>query len=143
VIAWGRSEVIDVISYVVATDRALYLESGRILWNRIARATWEEPIMTLVVTDDAGRASRPTAVQVDESGDLPAAVHDRVTASVVISQRVEFESGGAALMVARRGSDDQPITWSVIFDSGLDPRDPSLRRAADEALASLRDSLGI
>ncbi|MBK9740539.1 MAG: hypothetical protein IPO93_13745 [Actinobacteria bacterium] len=82
-------------------------------------------------------------MRVDQARDLPAAVRDRVTASVVISDRVALGEGAKALLVARRGSDDGEIRWSVVFDAGLDPRDPTLRAAADEALAQLRDSLGI
>jgi hypothetical protein len=46
-------------------------------------------------------------------------------------------------MVARRAGDDAPVRWTVVFDSGLDPTDPALREAADEALARLRSALGI
>jgi hypothetical protein len=145
VVAWGVSPVDGEQSYVVATDRALYLSEPvrRIPWSRIARATWEEPVLTIAVIDEAGRATRPLPVRIEESGDIPAAVHDRVIGSVVISQRVELGQDAAALMVARRGSDDGQIAWSVVFDAGLDPADPRLRQAADEALARLRDSLGI
>jgi hypothetical protein len=147
VVAWGTGPVDarSEIAHVVATDRALYLSSPvrRIPWSRIARATWEEPVLALAVLDDAGRVGRPLEVPMDASGDVPAAVHDRVTASVVISQRVDLDGFGSALMVARRGSDDEQITWSVVFDAGLDPADPRLRAAADIALARLRDALGI
>ena len=93
--------------------------------------------------DDAGRPRRLLRLRVDQSNDLPAAVYDRVTASVVVSERVELRADAKALLVARRGSDSDDITWTVVFDAGLDPRDPELREAADAALADLRGSLGI
>lgn len=147
VVAWGRGlAAADAETpFVLATDRALYFEADarRIPWSRISKASWDEPVLTFVALDDRGRPSTPVAVEVPEAGDLPAAVHDRVTASVVMSQRVDLEGHGGALMVARRDSDDGQIRWSVVFDAGLDPTDPALRKAADEALTRLRDSLGI
>ena len=47
-----------------------------------------------------------------------------------------------ARAVARRGPDDA-IRWTVVFDSGLDPSDPALRRLADDALAHLRAVMGV
>ncbi len=69
-------------------------------------------------------------------------MHDRVTASVLISERVDLGNGAGALMVARR-SDDDEVRWTIVFDSGLDASDPALREAADAALARLREALGI
>jgi hypothetical protein len=99
--------------------------------------------LTVVVLDSAGRLQRPLRLRIDASRDLPPAVHDRVTASVVISERVDLGDGATALLVARRDSDDGSIGWSVVFDAGLDPADPDLRRAADAALEQYRGSLGI
>ena len=74
---------------------------------------------------------------------LPEAVHAKVTESVIVSERLPLGDGAGALAVARRGSDDDAIWWSVVFDPGLDPTDPALRSRADAALADLRSSLGI
>ena len=145
VIAWGSTPDGDEVSFVVATNRALYSEAlgGRTPWSRISKATWEEPALSVTVLDDAGRPRRPLRLRIEESNDLPAAVYDRVTASVVVSERVELRPGAKALLVARTGSDSGEISWTVVFDAGLDPRDPELRRAADSALSDLRGSLGI
>ena len=145
VIAWGSTPNGDETAYVVGTDRALYAVAlgGRTAWSRISKATWEEPVLSVTILDDAGRPRRPLRLRVEESNDLPAAVYDRVTASVVVSERVELRPGAKALLVARKGSDSGEISWTVVFDAGLDPRDPELRRAADSALADLRGSLGI
>jgi hypothetical protein len=135
VVAWGRGVI----------GRALYLEPPvrRIPWHRITKATWEEPLLSLAVLDDAGRAGRPFGVRITDARDVPAAVYDRVTASVVVSERADLDGGGSALLVARRGGDDGEITWSVVFDAGVDPSDPARRRSADAALRALRDALGI
>jgi len=142
VIAWGSSSG---GGYVVATDRALYADGlgARTRWSSISRAGWDEPVLSLTILDESGRVTRPVRLRVDDSRDLPPAVHDRVTASVVVSERVELKEGAKALLAARQDSDDGQIRWSVVFDAGLDPTDPDLRRAADAALGQLRGSLGI
>jgi hypothetical protein len=145
VVAWGSSKggASGEIAVSAATDRALYLQSRgeRLPWDRISKASWDEPILELVVAE-AG-VSRIVRERIDQSADLPAAVHDRVTASVVVSERVDLGGGAGALMVARRASDVDDIRWTVVFDPGLDPNDPALRAAADEALSRLRSALGI
>ena len=142
VIAWGSS--LDG-THVVATDRAMYGDAlpGRTPWSRVSKASWEEPVLSLTFLDESGQARRPIRLHVDESRDLPPAIHDRVTASVIVSERVDLGGGSKALLAARKDSDDGQIRWSVVFDPGLDPTDPQLREAADAALAQLRGSLGI
>jgi hypothetical protein len=147
VIAWGSTPGVDATQtlFTVATDRALYVQAleERIPWDRIAKATWDDPHLDLVVVDDEDRPRPSVAVRVEDARDLPAAVHDRVTASVVVSERMDLGGGAKALMVARRGSDGDDVRWSVVFDSGVDATDPAVRAAADDALARLRESLGI
>ncbi len=145
VLAWAESPDALAPTIAVATDRALYADglAGRTPWSRISRASWEEPMLTVVVLDAGGRAQRPIRLELTQSRDLPAAVHDRVTSSVVVSERVDLGGGAKALLAARRDSDTGEIGWSVVFDAGLDPTDPDLRRAADAALGHWRGSLGI
>lgn len=139
VIAWGRisGEGSDA---VVATDQALYLDpSRRLTWTEIARASWEEPILELTVSSESG----PSQIRkrIEDARDLPRAVNAKVTESVVVSERIELDTGVVAQFVARRN--DDAINWSVIFESGVDSRDPALRASADRALTELRDALGI
>jgi hypothetical protein len=110
-------------------------------WDHIESASWDEPVLDLVINTDQG--SRLEQLRLDRAGELPAAVRDRVTASVITSERVEVAEGRFATFAARRRSDDGDIRWTVVFDSGLDPNDPDLRAAADATLYELRQSLGI
>ena len=147
VVAWGSGVTgrgADAV-YAVATDRALYLDATgeRLPWDRINRAQWDEPMLELVVLDANGQPDRLVRVPLGVGSALPAAVHAQVTESVVVSERLQLGDGAAALAVARRSSDQDAIWWSIVFDPGLDPRDPGLRAQADEALAELRASLGI
>ena len=147
VVAWGAGPGADVTvaSYVAATDRALYVEASgeRITWDRISKASWDEPLLELVLLDDSGRPGGLRQLRIDDAKDLPPAVHDRVVDSVMVSEHVDLAGGAGAQLVARRGSDDGEVHWSVVFDAGLDPRDPRLRQAADAALAEFRSALGI
>lgn len=145
VLAWGSSDRAGGTQTVVtaATDRALYVQAtgDRVPWEQITKATWDEPTLEITRLGDDGRPRLVLRVQLDEAGDLPAAVHDRVVDSVIVSERKDLGGGAKALFVARRLGDD--VRWTVVFDAGLDPRDPALRAAADAELASMRATLGI
>jgi hypothetical protein len=140
IIAWAMGAT----NAVVATDQALYLdEATRLTWSQITKASWEEPFLDLVIEGNATNATIPPRIrkQLDNARDLPRAVNAKVTESVVISERIELDTGVIAQFIARRDGD--AISWSVVFESGVDPQDPSLRASADRALTELRAALGI
>jgi hypothetical protein len=91
VIAWGSHAPVDDVpaNYAIATSRALYIQvpSIRITWHEVSKATWTDPVLEITPEGASGPAFR---VDLDEARDLPAAVHDRVTDSVVISEWVEL-----------------------------------------------------
>ncbi len=70
-------------------------------------------------------------------------MRERVTASIVIQHHALLDGDLGARFVARRVPGSVDLRWSVVFDAGLDPRSPDLRRRADTALAELRTSLGV
>lgn len=147
VVAWGsglRTTGTEV-AYVVATNRAVYLETSveRIPWDRISKAQWDVPMLELVVLDGAGQPNRLVSVRLDQPNGVPAAVHAQVMQSIIASERLDLGGGAGAVAVARRNLDTDSIWWSVVFDIGLDDADPVLRSRADEALATLRESLGV
>ena len=145
-LAWGSGPLPGgSTGYLAATDRALHVEATGAAygWEEVGRAAWQEPVLDLeLLTADGGAGARLRLV-VEDSGDLPSAVHDRVTASVIVSERVEVAEGVKARMVARRAFDDGPVRWSVVFDAGVDASDPALQAHARTALADLRSALGI
>lgn len=128
---------------VVATMLGLHVSGwgDPLHWECIESATWDEPLLDLVINGDNG--ARLEQLRLDRAGNLPQAVHDRVRASVVASERWELADGRFATFAARRRSADGEIHWTVVFDSGLDPNDPDLRAAADAIVNELRQSLGI
>jgi hypothetical protein len=145
VLAWGSTDRAGGTQTVVlaATDRALYVQEigERIPWEQITKATWDEPVLSVWRLAPDGRPMPVLRVRVEESGDLPAAVRDRVTDSVMVSERREIGDGAKALFVARRLGDE--VRWTVVFDAGVDFEDPARRAAAEAVLAELRTTLGI
>ena len=145
-IAWGSGPTgtdPSVANHVAATTHALYVESPHevIFWEQVTKAHWDEPVLDLVITGPDGD-SRKLALRLDHPRGLPAAVHARVTESVVVSEVVELDAGEKVRLVARRDAGGD-IVWSIVYDASLDPADPALQAKADAALADLRASLGV
>lgn len=132
-------------TYAIATDAALYVpvpEPLRLPWDQIAKAAWsEESVLVVEGRRDARGPDRAWRVRLDEPGALPTVVYERVTSTIVVSERVAIDGDLGARVVGRRAGDG--LRWTVTFDPGLDPGDPEIRRRADEALASLRATLGV
>jgi hypothetical protein len=128
---------------VVATSLGLYVTgwASPLRWDQIQTASWDEPVLDIVVEHDAG--PRLVQLRLDRAGGLPDAIRDRVTASVVTTERRDLQGLGSATFIARKRSDDGTIRWAVMFDAGLDPTDPKLRAAADAQINELRAALGI
>ena len=131
--------------FAIATDVALYLPVPHLLrlsWDLISKATFSEAAV-LVVEGRAEPAARDRSwrVALADPGTLPTVVYERVSSSVVVSERVALRGDLGARFVARRAGKD--LRWTVTFDAGLDPRDPDLRAEADAALAELRSTLGV
>jgi len=146
VISWGMGDAADPDgSLIVATDAALYEQrsSQRIEWQRVTKGTWEQPEFGIDF-DDNGLARR-LRIRIDDARDIPAAVRDRVTDTVVVSEYRTLEGDRGAFFVARRSPDGdvEDIRWSVVFDEGLDPESPTMRERADAELEQIRASLGI
>ncbi|HEV8023985.1 MAG TPA: hypothetical protein VGP37_03755 [Candidatus Nanopelagicales bacterium] len=146
VLAWGVGEQENAdTSYVVATNAGLYEQRSNtfIPWASVVKGTWEQPEFVLTVEGPEG--VQRVRMHVAQARDLPAVVRDRVTDTVVVSEHVDLGEDRGAQLVARRGPGGgvEDISWSVVFDAGLDSRDEGLRAAADQALRDLRASLGI
>jgi hypothetical protein len=142
VIAWGRDGHGDTVA---VSTLALYLPSPsgaheRLGFERIASAGWVEDTLTVTTV---GPLARRYHVRLDEPGEVPATVRERVTASIALSERVVLGPGVGARITARRVSGQDAVTWNVVFDPGADPADPVLRDLATAAIAELRSSTGL
>ena len=140
VIAWAPMQR-DPQQFVIATSTGLYARSSFIPWSGIIRAQWNEPFLE-VTTEQPDGTSQRLRIPIDEPGNLPAAVHTQVTANVIVSERLQLANGSQCLAAARRQPGDE-ISWTVVFDEGVDPADPENRAQADIALNELRSALGI
>lgn len=125
---------------VAATRTALYLPGRVIPWHTIAKAEWAEPLLEIVVA--AGPRGELIRLEFEDPGSLPPVIRERVTDSVIISEHRILPNGRGATFAARRLPGDE-ITWSVTFDSGVDPTDPVNQSEATEVLAELRSTLGV
>lgn len=149
VVCWGRGPgtTPDSSTYVVATDKALYLDgrfgNRRLPWSSINKANWDEPMLELVVQTSPGGTAEAISIRLDEPGHMPTTVRERVTATIVVQERVLLEGDKGALMVARKNFDDDQVRWSVVLDKGLDSTNPVIRQRADDMLAELRTQFGI
>ncbi len=153
-LAWARVVPGGV---AVATDAALYLpidgtgarQAGvaapvglRLAWDLITKATFSDAAVLVVEGRQQPRArDRAWRVVLEDSGALPTVVYERVTSSVVVSERLLLRGELGARVVARRAGEG--LRWTVTFDAGLDPDDPLVRADADAALAELRATLGV
>ena len=142
-LAWGRTAA---GLPVMATDRCLLVPEGpsarELPWHWIDRATWEPPTLAVHFRDPGSGSPRSLRLALQDHGELPPIIRQRVTRSVVTSRRVDLPTGAGAVLAARRDPAGD-ITWTVVFDAGVDAADPVLQAQAREALADFRRSLGV
>ncbi|MEU5881525.1 hypothetical protein [Spirillospora sp. NPDC047279] len=131
-------------SHVVATTTALHLptaEGGftRVPWERIDQAGWQNG--ALHVTEASGGPEHH--VRLTDPGSVPETVRERVTATIAINHQASLPGGGTVRIAGRRPLDGGDVSWSFVFDAGLDPADPGLRAQAEQILESLRRQTGL
>jgi hypothetical protein len=136
-------------SWLLGTRDALVIvepvETVRLPWQLVESADWDrdEDRLRVAEVGDFGRPRPVHAFTVREPGRLLEMVRERVTASVVVQRRVEVLGRRGLVVVARRPPrGDGEITWAFEFDAGVDPADPTVRKAADRALRAAQDELG-
>lgn len=142
VIAWGRDGRGDIVA--VSTS-ALYLPTAsgaheRLGFETVASVGWAQETLTVTLV---GPQARRFLIRLDEPGEVPAAVRERVTASIALSERVVLGPGVGARITARRVPNRDGLTWNVVFEPGADPADPVLRGLAAAAIEELRSSTGL
>ena len=131
---------------VAGTGSALYLPHGvRIPWEQVEAADWDLDSETLRVSEVGSWGEpRPTYVVVlTDPGRLLELVRERVTASVVLQRHVPIRGRRGVRVIARRApAGDRELSWLFEYDEGIDPADPFVEHAAQEALAAARGELG-
>lgn len=124
---------------LVATTRALHLPGGHAApWEYIDRARWDDDGLVFV---EEGSGEHRFAIA--EPGALAEAVYERVTATILASQRVAIAGDSGARLVARRPPGGDTVTWQVHLDDGVDPADDAVRARVGAALDRLQEQLGV
>ena len=142
IVAWVRLDEGD----IVVTNLGLWLPGHpRLDWHRVHKATWSGETLTIVpasvVAERSGYAvmadEPPWSVRLPAPGDVPHQIRARVTRSVGPSEHHRLPGGGVRV-AARRVSGVDGLRWTVRYDPGVDPSDPSVVAETDRLVAAAR-----
>lgn len=129
------------------TRDALYLPSGdRLPWEQVEAAEWDHEASVLIVSEVGswGEPRREHRLEIAEPGRLLELVRERVTASVVLQRHVSLDGRRGLRVIARRApGGDRALSWVYEYDEGVDPEDPAVRAAAEQALVAARQDVGL
>ena len=71
-------------------------------------------------------------------------VRERVTATVVLQRHVPIRGKRGVRVIARRAlTGERGLTWLFEYDEGIDPEDPFVEHAAQEALAAAQGEIDV
>jgi hypothetical protein len=136
-------------AWLLGTRHTLIALSGdglvHIAWGEVERADWNRDanVLRVVEVGEYG-GSRPVhEFAIDEPGDLLAHLRERVTSTIVIERRAVVEDKRGVNVIARRSTRDSSLRWVYEFDAGVDPADPGVQRAAEQALFAAAAEIGV
>ena len=114
-------------------------------WEELLRADWDEEARQLEVVpvSDFGAPVGRRTFTLDGAADLLTLVRERVSASVLLQRRVQVSGRRGFRVFARRPPRGGQVTWAFELDPGVDPQDPAVRQAMDQALTDAQSSLGV
>ena len=142
VLAWASTDQ----GVVGGTRDALYVPGGRIPWEQVEAADWDNETSVLLVREvGSWGAARPEhRLTVEEPGRLLELVRERVTASVLLQRHVPVAGRLGVRVVARRApSGDRGVSWFFEYDEGVDPDDPLVHEASQRALEAAQADVGL
>jgi hypothetical protein len=137
---------------VGGTRDALYLPATRLPWEEVQAADWDSEQARLHVSEVGtwGERRARHALTLDTTaggGDaqrLLQLVRERVTASVLISRHVPIAGRRGVRVIGRRApSGRSEVQWVYEYDAGIDPDDPFVQTAAEDALAAAKADVGL
>jgi len=129
---------------VVATETALHLQRTppaytRLGWEQIEYASYEGGVMSVTLVPALDSAT--LRVPVGEGRELPVAIRDRVTSSVVVDRFVPLTDDAGVRIVGRRSGSGE-IVWRSDLDADL-AGNPELAQAAESALDEVRGEVSL
>lgn len=111
-------------------------------WHKIATGQWDSPTGRLSWLDAVGVRHQ---VVLESGGRFADLFNERVSASVVVSRRVELSPGRQVTLALRRnlepGADE--TAWQVIGTPGVDLADPGVQARIDQELAAAKADFGL
>ena len=142
VLAWTEASTGELLA---GTREALYLPGVRLGWEDVEAADWDRDTEEFRVAE-VGRWGEPRVEHrypISEPRRLLELVRERVTASVLLVRHVPVQGRRGVRVIARRSpTGDRALRWIYEYDAGIDPDDPTVRLAAETALASAQDEVG-
>jgi hypothetical protein len=130
---------------VVGGTRDAFYGPDRLPWEQVEAADWDRDSDTFRVSEVGswGRPRPSYEMTLSEPARLLQLVRERVTASIVLQRHVAVRGGRGLRVVARRApAGAGELTWLFEFDEGVDPEDPFVAHAAQEALLAAREEVG-
>lgn len=121
-------------------------ETIRIPWEDVQAADWDRDSNVLRVSEVGtwGEQRPEHRFTLTEPALLLQLVRERITASIVLQRHVQLDGRRGLRVVARRAPHGRdPVRWIYEYDEGVDPADPAVRAAAEEALAAAQQEVGV
>ncbi len=132
--------------WVVGLSGAMLLGDGEswrsFPWHRVATGQWDSQGGRLTWLDADGVAHEAVLEGGGRFADL---FNERVSASVVISRRVELEPGQYVTLALRRNLEPgvDETAWQALPGPGVDPRNPATQARIDQELAAAEADFGL
>lgn len=142
ILAWA--EAAD--GWAVGLTGAMLVSHGEswrsFAWHQVTTGQWDSPSGRLTWVDADGTAHEALLRSGGRFADL---FNERVTASVVVTRRVELQPGRQITLALRRnlepGSDE--TQWQVIPGPRVDLDDPATQARVDQELAAALADFGL
>jgi len=141
VLAWSplagggvAAATLDGLHVLTPQGRALHRE-----WALVRQVSWEAASGTLAVAWISPRQLTP--LELIAAGQFPEVVHERVRASLLLSQEVSVP-GGRSVWVALRRSADGGVMTQVVPEPGVRLDDREVAEPVRRAQEALRDEVG-
>ena len=110
-------------------------------WTDSLQAKWEPPQLTVIFQGQLDPKPSARSWTLDAESQLPRAVRDRVTSTVVVDRVFELPNAGKVRFVARK--DENRTYWSAISDDLAASQSEIGQEEIAKALVELRSSFGI
>ena len=110
-------------------------------WSESVQAKWEPPRLTVVFQGETEQSPSVRSWILDEASQLPRAVRDRVTSTVVVDRLFELPNAGKVRFVARK--DENRSYWTAIAEDQAASQTAIGQQEIAKAVIELRSAFGI